>query len=826
MKKVALAVGGMVVLAGAGAAYLVVTFDPNHHKGVLIDWVKTEKQRTLVLNGPIELGVWPRLHVRLQDVSLSEFQRAEVFASVREVDLAVQLMPLLKGQLRVGRVTAAGLSMRYLRDAQGRSNLDDLLVKPDQPKTDAPGQPLSFDVEGVELKDLSAEVEDAKGGVKGRIQLVSFKSGRLADGVATDIELDAKADLKAPRELQAGVVGRLSLTPSLGTGRFDTRNVDLKVTASQAGQGQVESQITAAQALWDGEKVTAQVKDLAVALSGVVGQGASAITVKPSKLALSSFEYDPAQQALSLDKLDVQAEVAQGGHARSLSLSWPSLQVKGGSLQGGPLAGAFKVEGPVAAEGQFKSQAPSGSFQSVRLPGLSLDLKARMAGAKGEATREVAAQLSGLLQVQPSAMTGTLEGLKLSAKVTEPSLQPLNIQANGRVAVAMPLKADWGLQGDLNGNAFNTQGQFKAGEGAPNVQAKARFEQLDLNRLLPPAAPAAGPAGSAAADQAPVDLNGLRAVNGRFDVQVGQLAWQQYRVADAAVVATLQGGTLSLSQLSGAAWGGRFQAQGQAKAGAGAAQQIALQATASDVNLLAMLKDVMGKDPVEGTAQVKLNVSTSGATVGALTAALNGTASTVVRDGAVRGINLAKSLREAKAKMSGRSDAVQKAAATEKTDFTELTASFVIKQGVAHNEDLEAKSPFLRLGGAGDIHLPQRRMDYTVKATVTGTIKGQDGADIEALKGVTIPVKLSGPFDALDWRINWSGVALGSLTNTVKGQLDTKLKDEKTKLQDQLKSKLLGGAASTDPAASGAAAVKPEDAARQKLQDKLKGLFR
>ena len=91
---------------------------------------------------------------------------------------------------------------------------------------------------------------------------------------------------------------------------------------------------------------------------------------------------------------------------------------------------------------------------------------------------------------------------------------------------------------------------------------------------------------------------------------------------------------------------------------------------------------------------------------------------------------------------------------------------------------------------------------------------------------MTIPVKLSGPFDALDWRINWSGVALGSLTNTVKGQLDTKLKDEKTKLQDQLKSKLLGGAASTDPAASGAAAVKPEDAARQKLQDKLKGLFR
>jgi AsmA protein len=303
------------------------------------------------------------------------------------------------------------------------------------------------------------------------------------------------------------------------------------------------------------------------------------------------------------------------------------------------------------------------------------------------------------------------------------------------------------------------------------------------------------------------------------------LAWQQYRVTDAHVVAQIQQGQLNLQNLSGAAWGGRFKAQGSASGQGG--QAMALQAQADGVNVLALLKDVMGKEVLEGTGQIKLDVRTAGATVGQLTAALNGSAGVVLRDGAVRGINLARTLREAKAKLKGQQDAVQQAKQTEKTDFTEMLASFAITDGVAVNQDLSAKSPFLRVTGAGEIDLKQRRLDYTIKTTVTGTQKGQDGDELEALKGLTVPVKLSGPFNALGWQVAWSSVAVGSVQNTIKGQLDGKLDDAKGKLTDRLKDKLLGKpeAAASGASAASAPALSAEEAAKQKLRNKFKGLF-
>jgi len=829
MRKVALGVGAVVVLAAGAGAWVVATFDPNAHKQALTDWVQQHRERTLSLDGPITLGVWPRLHVRLENVSLSEHRRPDRFAQLGEVDLAVQMLPLLQGRLEVGRVTARSVKLRYVRDAQGRSNIDDLL-KPAQPVADEPaGQPLLFDIEGIELADVSVDVDDARSGVQGTASLTRFDSGRLAPRVPVDLQLAGQMALRQPQTLTVGLEGGLNLTTDLEQQRFDGRQLDLKVVlkaqpaSGQSAAADLQLALKAAEAGWHGAQGAARAQGVRLEVQGRVGQGAGAIELTPSTVEAAELAFDPQAQSLDIAALVVKLQALQGGQARAVSLDWPKLQVKGQQLQGSPLSARFKVDGPVALEGQLRSGSPSGSFDAVRLPGLTLDFKAAMAGQGG--ARDVSGQLQGLLSVRPQALTGALDDLNLQARISEPSLQPLQVKARGRVEASAPTQAQWQLQGDINANAFSTQGQARLGGERPHISATARFAQLDLNRLLP--APAASPGGSAAAghiDQTPVDLSALRAVDGRFDLQAGKLAFRQYRVADANVRADLAGGRLTLHELSGAAWEGRFKAQGQAQAGAG--QSVALKAQADGVDVLALLKDVAGQDVLEGRGQVSLDVTTTGATVGALTSALDGQAALVLRDGAVKGINLARSLRETRAKLSGQSDAVQKARETEKTDFTELKGSFQIRKGVAHNDDLSAKSPFLRVSGAGDIDLPRRRIDYTVQATVTGTVKGQDGADIDGLKGLTVPVRLSGPFDALDWKIAWSGVALGSVQNTLKGQLDNKLDKEGRKLEDQLKTKLLGKPA---PAASGASTPAPqslEDQAKDKLKDKFKGLFR
>ena len=222
------------------------------------------------------------------------------------------------------------------------------------------------------------------------------------------------------------------------------------------------------------------------------------------------------------------------------------------------------------------------------------------------------------------------------------------------------------------------------------------------------------------------------------------------------------------------------------------------------MNVNALLKDVAAKDLLEGTGRVTLDIETAGRSVAELKSRLRGNASLQLRDGAIKGVNLAKSLRQARAALSTKQDATQKASQTEKTDFSELSASFQIDGGVARSKDLDLKSPYLRLGGDGALDIAKGRIDYTARATVTDTAKGQDGAELAALKGLTVPVRLTGPFDAIGWQIQWSAVAAGAVRNQLEGKLKERL---------GLKA----------PAAAGSA---PAPTPQDKLKDKLKGLFK
>jgi AsmA protein len=147
-----------------------------------------------------------------------------------------------------------------------------------------------------------------------------------------------------------------------------------------------------------------------------------------------------------------------------------------------------------------------------------------------------------------------------------------------------------------------------------------------------------------------------------------------------------------------------------------------------------------------------------------------------LRDGAVKGINLAKSLRQAKAALALRNDVSVGSVQTEKTDFSQLSVSVQLKDGVARSSDLDLKSPFLRIGGDGAVDIGKGSIDYTARATVVAVPIGQDGADLAALRGVTVPVHLSGPLDAIQWRISWSAIALATVQDRLKGLLERGVK--------------------------------------------------
>jgi AsmA protein len=789
-----LALGAVLVLLVAAATVLVATFDANRYKGLAIDWMAQQKQRTLAIDGPIELSVFPRVALKLRGVKLSERGRAEEFASVQEAALSVRLLPLLSQQVVVDKVSARGVKVVYTRNAKGQRNIDDLLA-PSTPAQDSGSPALRFEVAGLQFDDLQLAMRDELSKVQGTVALKSLQAGRLADGVETPVSLQAAIDLKQPQAVKLQLDGSTTLKPDLTQAGVALSGMKLRVVGDIPQAKGLDATLGGAMA-WDGQALRAEQLTVDVTQAQAAG-----LVLAGSKLTAARLALDPQGEKLELEKLKLSLAGQQGKNPFQASLAWPQLAVTATSLKGSGLSGDFKVSGSSSLSGEFKTGAPSGQFNALRLPALSLSAQ----GSAGP--RKVNAQLKTDVVFSVGRTSASFERLDLKAEIVDPALKNLTLAVRGS-ASADTQKAQWVLDGSLNSNRFDSKGAAAYAGKTPDIQASARFDSLDLNKLL--ASDKAAPTPQAAAPaETPVDLGGMSAVNGKFSLAAGELTFRQYKVANAQFDAVLEGGNLRVPKLTGRAWGGQIDVSGSATA-KGA---LTVKLDAQGVNANALLKDVAGKDILEGTGRVQASITTSGSTLGALRSNLDGTAALQLRDGAVKGINLAKSFRQAKAALTGRQDAISKAQQTEKTDFSELSATAQIANGVARSSDLDAKSPFLRLGGAGSFDIGKGRIDYVARGTVVTTATGQD-SELAALKGVTVPVHLTGPFEAMDWKIQWSQVASAAL--------EAKAKD---KLKEALAEKL--GVKPPTSAASGASApASAKEQVKDKLKEGLKGLFK
>jgi AsmA protein len=792
IKRALLALGALLLLAALLAVYFVATFDATQYKSIAIDWMKTERQRTLAIDGPVDLSVLPRLQVKVSKLRLSERGRADEFASIDEAALSLQWLPLLRKQLVVDSVSARGVRALITRDAQGLRNIDDLLgAKGNEGAAGdkAPGAGfMRFEVGAVRLEDSRLALRDEQAQITGTVSMDSFTSGRLASGVETPVQFRTTVTLERPQVLRLTFDGKTALTFDAARGSATLREAMVKVGGDAEAVKSLHATLAGNMA-WDGSTLTAGPIDVNLTDAKTTG-----MALGPSTLIAQRLVYSPSTRKLELDTMKLALSGKQGTNGFGASLEWPQLAIDGEQLKGSGFSGRFNLDGKTMLAGRFESGSPSGNFDALRLPAFAVKLD----GSSGP--RKIDGQLKSNLLLRPGRGAATMEKLELRANITEPGLQPLALLLGGNAGVD-ERGVQWALQGALNNNKFDSTGSAALNAAVPVVQANARFDRLDLNQVLAPSASAAAsPAAPAAPADTPVVLDGLAAVNGRFNISAGQLVFRQYQVADAKFDAALDNGTLRVTRLAGNAWGGNIDASGTAES---KSKRISVKLVANGVNAQALLKDVAGKDLLEGTGRVSADLTTSGASFGALRANLAGAAALQLRDGAVKGVNLARTLRQAKAALSMKQDAITKASAAEKTDFSELTASARIEGGVARSDDLDLKSPFMRIGGSGKFDIGAGRIDYTARATVASTATGQDGAELAALRGVTVPVQLSGPFEAIDWKVQWSGVAAAAVEN---------------KLKEKLSEKLFGKPAEE---AASAPAKKPEE----QLKDKLRGLL-
>jgi AsmA protein len=215
-----------------------------------------------------------------------------------------------------------------------------------------------------------------------------------------------------------------------------------------------------------------------------------------------------------------------------------------------------------------------------------------------------------------------------------------------------------------------------------------------------------------------------------------------------------------------------------------------------------LLRDAAKIDMLEARGTVNVDLTTRGGTIDALKKGLNGATAVNLADGAIKGLDIAGTIRAARTKLSElRGEQVQQSSKTQQTDFSELKATFNVKNGVAHNDDLTMKSPLLRVTGAGDLDIGHDRMNYLLKASIVASTKGQGGQELAQLSGLTVPVKLTGALDAPQYSIDFSGMAVDfakrrlqdEVLSRVTGQSASGGKAEKSgKIEDVVKDRLKG----------------------------------
>jgi AsmA protein len=320
------------------------------------------------------------------------------------------------------------------------------------------------------------------------------------------------------------------------------------------------------------------------------------------------------------------------------------------------------------------------------------------------------------------------------------------------------------------------------------------IDKLDLDRYLASsekkkpeaAAKKAEPAKPAKEADAPVDLSGLKGLNAKGRLAIGALQVQGLKLANLKTEVRAADGRAQIGPHSANLYEGTLSG---AVTLDGNANRVGLKETLSNIAVGPLLRDAAQQDKLEGRGNVVLDVTAAGKTVNAMKSALAGSAKLNLRDGAIKGVDIGALLQKTRSALGKQTEAAD---SKQRTDFSELSASFAIKNGVAHNEDLDVKAPLFRIGGAGDIDIGRSTINYVAKAAVVATTKGQGGRELDQLAGLTVPVRLTGPLDAMKYEVDYKAVAGDFAKSKVGEKAKEAIDKSKEKVEDKVRDRLKG----------------------------------
>lgn len=761
---------GLLLLLVVALGIFVATFDANQYKPEIISQVKKATGRDLNINGNIALSLFPWLGLQLNELTLSNAKGFDdkYFARLKQLDVKVAILPLLKSSLSVDQIRLHGLQLNLQRNKDGRSNWDDLAQAQQQPPTaPASGKPApekasggmalaGLLINGVDIRNAQVHWQDAQAPLSLALDKFNLETGTIAFDKGIPITTSAHLDLSQPKaSLDLGLKSKL---------RFDQAFENIQLSGIQL-------------------QLNSQTPDLP----------ASHI-----KLDLAgNVKAQLAQQQFALDDLVLNA------------------QLDGKDLPNQSVQLTLKAD----ARADLHKQTAELRDVNLSTMGLTLSTSARLTQLTSEP------QLSGQLQLapfNPSLLPAQL-GIQLppmqDPKALSKAQLSLDYQASPKAARLdkIQLALDDSV---LSGNVAITDLVHQS------TRFTLQLDQINLDRYLPPPvpeAPAPVPVVAAAPEDIPVPLpvDLIKSLDVAGDLDIGQVKVKDIDITRIHLALKASRGVVSVKPVT------LHLLEGDADAGLRLDVNPSKPAYAMDLQLKGLqaapvvnpvLKGFTPKRPVtmEGSLNAAAHIQADGSSLNTLIASSRGTFNFNVDRAQLHNLDLefmvkeqiVNYLQEKKAPVPKGWPGTFKP--EQQSAFKVVRGSAVIKQGVVTNKDLLLDSARIRVTGAGSADLVKSQLNYR---PVVDIQPGRNKTLADKLVDIPMAIRISGPFAALTIEPDlhgWKTAAGKVLQAEARQKVRSKVKKETRKIEGKSKARI----------------EQKLDKSKERLKDKLKGLFK
>jgi AsmA protein len=338
-------------------------------------------------------------------------------------------------------------------------------------------------------------------------------------------------------------------------------------------------------------------------------------------------------------------------------------------------------------------------------------------------------------------------------------------------------------------------------------------DAINLDGYMAPADAAAASSDESGDDfEIPVDMiRGLNA-NGSFKIGRAFLSGMEFTNLELGLQSA--GGRLRLNPLAADLYDGTYNGDVRIDASQDV-PSISVNERLAGVNLASLANSMFDQDNISGTINGSFALHGAGRNLASIRQDLDGNMSLELVDGAWEGTDVWHQLRAARAMF--RQEPAPEPELPARTEFTSVSATGTVNDGIFSNDDLLIELPFLKLTGNGIVDLPQAQVNYSVQARVLDKpelMSGVSEAELADFTTTVVPVKITGPLSSPSVRPDIEAV--------FRQQVEGALEEQKEELKNRLFDRLLGGDEEEQVDEEGSGEPKEEEAEEEDLEEQLK----